>query len=321
MTPAIANPSRGGALRAGAEARRPSSSALAALVDVRACGAPRMRALAERLAGRAVGVIGSGPEADRAARQGLRVVAAFAPPLGSIAMAGGALRRSLGRVPLDGSLVAVGPRARDAAAALGVRAVAPDDALPAPVAPIARGPLREAWSVREGECACLLLASPAGACDARAALDIVGRTAVAGGPVVLIAHPSSGELLRAQALAAVPDGAWRLVTDERAEEPELLSQAVDAALVVDRRMPEERAGRGGLAVVMAAFARGGASAHLPGDAMGARLASRAGIPIVAAAGTAAADVDGLIPPERVFEPRRPNLGARALQAIRSAASR
>ena len=180
-----------------------------------------------------------------------------------------------------------------------------------------RTALRESWGVRDGECVVLLVASPAAACDARAALDVVGRTAIAGGPVALVVHPSAGELPRAQALAAAEDGAWRLVLDERAEEPELLSGAVDAALVVERRMGPVPAARGASGF-LAAFVRGGAAPHVLGDALGARLAVRAGIPTVVAAGTAAASV---VAPECVFDPRRPNVGARLLQAIRSAASR
>ena len=63
----------------------PVRAAMAALVDVRACSAPRLRAIAEECGGRPVGVIGTFHEAKRAASMGVVVGAFMAPPLGSMA--------------------------------------------------------------------------------------------------------------------------------------------------------------------------------------------------------------------------------------------
>ena len=99
----------------------PVRAAMAALVDVRACSAPRLRAIAEECGGRPVGVIGTFHEAKRAASMGVVVGAFMAPPLGSMALASGAMAASFGRLPIDGSLRVYGPRAEDAARLARVR--------------------------------------------------------------------------------------------------------------------------------------------------------------------------------------------------------
>jgi len=301
----------------------PVRVAMAALVDVRACSAPRLRAIAEECGGRPVGVIGTFQEAKRAASMGVVVGAFMAPPLGSMALASGAMAAAFGRLPIDGSLRVHGPRAEDAARLARVRTAKATDALPAPVAPLARDAVRAEWGIDDAVRVCLLVAGPAGSCDARRALDVAGRTAMIGGPVVLVVHPGAPGAKRAVALSTAEGGAWQLVLDERAEEPELLAAAADAAMVIDMRVPLEAPRRAlrGVAGLLGAFARGEQPMIPPGDAIGARLAVRAGLPLVVAEATAAAAVPGLVPAECMFDPRRPNVAARALQAILSAAPR
>ena len=293
---------------------------LAALVEPRACSAPRLRALAAALAGAPAGVIGTEPDAQRARDAGIAVRRSLAPALGSLATAGRALAQAFPTVVRGSRVVVAGGRAADAARALGAEPVGLPDAEPAPSGPLAREPLRAAWGAAPGVAACLLVASPAPAADAHAALDLAGRAAILGGPVVLVVHPGSGNVDRARRLACAAGGAWRIALDARADDPELLALAVDAALAIDLRRPEGIRVPQGPAARAAAFARGCAPEVPEGDALGARLALRAGVPVLSASCAAAARC-GAVPPGRCFELRRPNEGARLLHAILSAASR
>lgn len=294
--------------------------ALAALVEPRACSAPRLRALAAALAGAPAGVIGTEPDAQRAREAGIAVRRSLAPALGSLAVAGRAVRQAFPTVARGSRVAVAGARAADAARALGAEPFGLPDGEPAPAGPLAREPLREAWGAGPGVAACLLVASPAPAADAHAALDVAGRAAILGGPIVLVVHPDSGYVDRALQLARAAGGAWRIALDGRADDPELLALAVDAALSIDLRRPDGDRPLHGLAARAAAFARGCAPQAAEGDCLGARLALRAGVPLLAASCAAAAR-SGAVPPDRSFELRRPNEGARLLHAILSAASR
>jgi hypothetical protein len=286
---------------------------VAAIVDPRACSSPMLRLLAAELGGRGAAVIGSVADAHRAAAAGVRVVGCCAPPLGSVAFAGSALRSALGGPRQFGTVVVAGARAVEAAPAAGLRAEPLPEHLPEPLAPIAREELRAAWGVAEGESACVLLANPASACDARTALDIAGRTALLGGPVVLVVHPDSGSMSHARRLASAAGGAWRIALDARADEPELLSRAADAFLAVGLRAPAdaERMPPRGLAAALSALARGGRPAPASAESIAVRLALRAGAAVVAADGTPGAEQ---VAADRRFDPRRPNVAARALRA-------
>lgn len=294
---------------------RPAARAphpVAAIVDPRACSSPLLRRLAAVLAGRGATVIGSTADAHRAAAAGIRVVGCCAPPLGSVALAGSALRDALGGPRQFGTVLVAGARAAEAARAAGLRAEPLPEELPAPLAPLPRAELRAAWGVADGESACVLLANPGPACDARAALDIAGRTALLGGPVVLVVHPNSGNMAHARRLASAAGGAWRLAVDARADEPECLARAADAFLAVGMRAPAdaERAAPRGLAAVMSFLSRGGRPDPAAPEPAGIRLALRAGAAVVAAEGTPGSEA---VAAERRFDPRRPNVAARALR--------
>ena len=284
----------------------------AAFVDVRACARPRLRALAASLAGRPVAVIGTAAEAGHAAGAGLSVLRSFQPPLGRVSLSGSALRLAGFGGRRFGAVLALGTRAEEAVRSLGMRPDAMPEVLPPPLAPLRRDALREEWGVRAGEAACLLLASPPAACDARVALDIAGRAAILGRPVVLVVHPDSANAAQAEQLARSAGNAWRIAFDERAEEPELLAAAVDAAIAIDRRPPLGTTGTPthGVAAAFAAFARGVRAPAVAGDPIAVRLAVRAGVPVVSC-GTAG---DEFVPPDCRIDPRRPNSAARALFA-------
>lgn len=304
---------------------------VAALIDVNACAPPRLRAIAARLAGRPAGIIGTADEARRAASFGVNVSSSFLPPLGAMVLSGSALNRAFGRLPSDGSLLTVGLRAHEAARllgappAFGTRAAVLDDTLPDPIDSLPRDELRASWGVAADERVCILLASPAASCDARMALDIAGRTSMLGHPVVLVVHPSSPGAARAERLASAAGGAWRLAFDARVDDPELLASAADVAIAIDLRIgrggPGESGRSAGVSAIALAFARGITAMIPDGDSWGARLAARAGIPVVVARNTPAASIEGMFPAERIFDPRRPNVAAVAIHTIVSAASR
>ncbi|MFM7799144.1 MAG: hypothetical protein ACKPBA_09225 [Planctomycetota bacterium] len=289
-----------------------SAPGVAAFVDPSSCPRPRLRALASVLGGRPVAVIGTGADAERAASAGLTVLRSFQPPLGRVSLSGSALRRAGFGGRRFGTVIAAGARAAEAVRALGMRPEPMPDALPEPLAPLAAAGLRKEWGVRDGECACLLLASPASACDARAALDVAGRAAILGRPIVLVVHPDAGNAGQAAQLASAAGGAWRIAFDERAEEPELLASGVAAALAFDRRLPIESVGTParGVAGAFAAFVRGARPPIEPGDPIAIRLAVRAGLPAISC-GTAG---DAFVPDACRFDPRRPSAAARALSA-------
>jgi len=284
----------------------------AAFVDVRACARPRLRALAASLGGRPVAVIGTAADAERAVDAGLAVLRSFQPPLGNVSLSGSALRQAGFGGRRFGAVPALGPRAVDAVRALGMRPEPAGDALPRPLAPLGRAELRKAWGVAAHESACVLLASPAASCDARAALDVTGRAAILGRPIVLVLHPDAGNLALAGRLSGAAGGAWRIAFDERVEEPELLAHAADAALAVERRAPLDSVGAPvrGIAAAFAAFARGLPSPKVPGDPIGVQLAVRAGLAVVSC-GSAG---EGFVPESCRFDPRRPNAAARELRA-------
>lgn len=294
---------------AGARAPHP----VAAIVDARACSSPMLRLVAAELGGRGASVIGSVADAQRAAEAGVRVVGCCAPPLGSVAFAGSALRSALGGPRQFGTVLVAGARAVEAARAAGLRAEPLPEHLPEPLAPLGREELRAAWGVEDGESACVLLGNPASACDARAALDIAGRTALLGGPVVLVAHPDSGNMAHARRLASAAGGAWRIALDARADEPELLARAADAFLAVGMRAPgdAERVPPRGLAAALSVLARGCRPMPASTESLGVRLALRAGAAVIAADGTPGAEQ---VAADRRFDPRRPNVAARALRA-------
>lgn len=291
-----------------------------ALVEPGACSAPRLRALAAQLGGAPACVIGTEPEAQRARDAGIAVLRSIALPLGSVPLSGRVLRRAFPSVRPGARTLAVGPRAADAARALGAEPFDAADCDPSAVAPLGRDGLRAAWGAAANAAACLLLASPAGSADAHAALDVAGRAAILGRPIVLVVHPGAAGVDRALRLSSAAGGAWRIAIDARADDPELLAGALDAAIGIDVRRGPGPAPSRGFTAGAAAFARGCAAAAPAGDPLGARLAARAGIPTVAAACSAAAR-SGAVPEERRFEVRRPNEGARLLHAILSAASR
>lgn len=302
MTATAASPAR--------TARQPAGAA--AFVDARACSRPRLRALAAVLAGRPAAVIGTGADAARASDAGIAVLRSFQPPLGRVALSGSALRLAGFGGRRFGAVLAVGPRAEEAARALGMRPEAMPDVLPGALASLRRGPLQEEWGVRAGEAACMLVASPPAACDARLALDIAGRAAILGRPIVLVVHPDAAGAEQAGQLARAAGGAWRIAFDERAEEPELLAAAVDAAIAIDRRPPPGSiaAPAHGLSAAFAAFARGMRAPAVAGDPIAVRIALRAGLPVVSC-GTAG---DAFVPEPCRIDPRRPNAAARALVA-------
>jgi hypothetical protein len=300
----------------------PDSAVRAIVIDGHAATPPVLRMLAAQATERGVQavVVGNEHDAHRAARLGVPVRAAVAPPMGAPVLARAALRRAFGPAVRGAAVAAIGPRAFDAARIAGARPVAPGEELPAPI-PVEARPTRERlrvdWGIPDDGLACLLVASPPGCADARVALDIVGRAAVLGRPMTLIAHPGSRHARRAEAWSGVAGGAWRMVPDARAEDPELLVAGLDAALVMDARVPVDQDARtpGPLRAAFAALGRASLRPILRGDSVGARLLARAGVPLVVAEGTDAAEALSGAAGVRTFDPRRPNLGALALHAI------
>jgi hypothetical protein len=266
--------------------------AIAAAVDASACGPARLRAAAAALAGRPVAVVGTLPDAERASACGLRVAACCAPPLGSVRLGRRAFLRAVGGPRPYGTLFAVGGRAEEAVRLAGIRAAELALALPDPLRPLDRRSVRADWGVSEGDVVCLALGAPPSAVDARKVLDIAGRAAYLGGPVVVVAHPDSAGIGHAMRFANAAGDAWRLVVDDRADEPELLARAVDVAVAV-------QSGRGP-----------------DGDPMVLQAALRAGVPVVAAEDVPGA---GDLHPGRRFDPRRPNVAARQLRDAASGA--
>lgn len=267
-----------------AAAGRPAQPA--AIVDVAGCGAPRLRAAAEAMAGRPVAVVGTLAEAERAAEIGLRVVASCAPPLGDVARARRPLLEAIGGPRPMGSAAAFGPRAVAAARLCGVRVDPATDALPSPLPALDAASVRAGWGAAPADLACVLLACPPAAGDARLALDLAGRAAMLGGRVVLVVHPEAGLVAHARRFADAVGGAWCMVTDGRAEEPELLAAAADLCLAVPAVPGPE------------------------GDPLAVRLALRAGMPVVT---TDDAPGAGLVDAALRFDRRRPNVGARLMR--------
>lgn len=299
----------------------PDTLARAVAVDGQAATPPVLRMLGELAASRGVSavVIGSELDAMRASALGVPVRAAVAPPLGAPILARAAIRRAFGPAMRGAAVVAVGPRAAEAVRIAGGRPVHAGDALPPPIAAGARASreeLRAAWGIPDDGLACLLVASPPGAADARVALDIVGRAAILGRPITLVAHPHARHAARAEGWSGVAGGAWRMVPDARAEDPEVIVAGIDAGLVMDARVPVD-AGASAPSPMASAFAALGRGAFRPilrGDSVGARLLARAGVPLVVADGTEAAAALAGSSGVRTFDPRRPNLGALALHA-------
>jgi len=300
----------------------------ALVIEPSALAAPTLRAAGAwaRDRGLRAVVLGTGDDALRAARLGVPVRVSVAPPVGAVALARPALRRALGPAIRGSTVAAMGPRAHAAAAAVGARAVDPVVSLPVAPVPLDRERLRAEWGVAPGAAVCMLVASPPRACDARVALDVVGRAAVLGRAVTLVAHPDARHAARASGWSGVAGGAWHLALDARTEDPELLVAAVDAALVMDAATPVDADAREPSAWT-AWWASLGRAAFRPmvgSDAMGALVMARAGVPLVVAEGTAAdralaADPSSAPAGVTRFSARRPNLGALALHAALSAA--
>jgi hypothetical protein len=215
-------------------------------------------------------------------------------------------------------VLALGERAVDAVRAAGARPVELGAwPLPRPAPSLDPAEVRGAWGVQPGDRACLLVASPPRATDARVALDVVGRAAVLGRPITLVAHPDCRHAARAAGWSGVAGGAWRIVLDERADDPELLAGAVDVGLALDAAAVVDELARPprGMARWWAAIPRSALRAPVRGDAMGAELLVRAGVPMAIADGTAAAAALRAHPRVRTFDLRRPNLGALAVHAV------
>ena len=97
--------------------------------------------------------------------------------------------------------------------------------------------------------------------------------------------------------------------------------AIAIDLRIGRGGPGATGRDSGISAFALAFARGITAMIPDGDSWGARLATRAGIPVVVASNTPAASMTDMVPAERIFDPRRPNVAAVALHTILSAASR
>jgi hypothetical protein len=292
----------------------------AAVAEAGVLSPPRLRALAELACDRAlrVVVLGTAFDARRAAACGVRVAAAVAPPLGSPVLGRAAIARAIGAAVRGAPVLALGERAVDAVRAAGARPVELGAwPLPRPAQSLDPAEVRGAWGVQPGDRACLLVASPARATDARVALDVVGRAAVLGRPITLVAHPDCRHAARAAGWSGVAGGAWRIVLDERADDPELLAGAVDVGLALDAAAVVDELARPprGMARWWAAIPRSALRAPVRGDAMGAELLVRAGVPMAIADGTAAAAALRAHPRVRTFDLRRPNLGALAVHAV------
>ena len=281
---------------------------------------PRLRSLAElvRERGLRVVVLGTAFDARRAAACGVPVAAAVAPPLGAPVLGRAPIARAIGAAVRGAPVLALGGRAVDAVRIAGARPVELGAwPLPNPVAPLDAAEVRGAWGVQPGDRACLLVASPPRATDARVALDVVGRAAILGRPVTLVAHPDCRHAARAAGWSGVAGGAWRIVLDERADDPERLAGAVDVGLALDAAVVVDERARPpvGAARWWAAIPRSALRAPVPGDAMGAELLVRAGVPMAIAEGTAAARALRGHARVRTFDLRRPNLGALAVHAV------
>ena len=292
----------------------------AAVAEAGVLSPPRLRALADLERDRALRVIvlGTAFDARRAAACGVRVAAAVAPPLGSPVLGRAAIVRAIGAAVRGAPVLALGGRAVDAVRAAGARPVELDAwPLPRPVQSLDAAEVRGSWGVQPGDRACLLVASPPRATDARVALDVVGRAAVLGRPITLVAHPDCRHSARAAGWSGVAGGAWRIILDERVEDPELLAGAVDVGLALDAAVVVDELARPprGAARWWAAIPRSALRAPVRGDAMGAELLVRAGVPMAIADGTAAAQALRGHPRVRTFDLRRPNLGALAVHAV------
>jgi hypothetical protein len=292
----------------------------AAVAEAAVLSPPRLRALADLARDRAlrVVVLGSALDARRAAACGVRVAASVAPPLGAPVLGRAAVARAIGAAVRGAPVLALGARAVEAVRASGARPVEPDSwPLPQPVRALDAAEVRGAWGVEPGDRACLLVASPPRATDARVALDVVGRAAVLGKPVTLVAHPDCRHAARAAGWSGVAGGAWRIVLDERADDPELLAGAVDVGLALDAAVVVDELARPprGIARWWAAIPRSALRSPVRGDAMGAELLVRAGVPVAVADGTMAARALRGHALVRAFDLRRPNLGALAVHAL------
>lgn len=307
--------------------------ASALLVDAAGCSPAllRLAAAVQQAGGGACIVVGTGADARRAADAGLRVVAACAPPAGSLLLGAGAMKRAfapaLGR---SSAVTAWGPRAAAVARLLGLQAHPEPDALPPALAALPREALRDQWGVDPGLPVIVAVASPAASGDARAALDIIGRAAIIGGPCALVVHPGAGRIARTQRWAQVSDAGWHLVLDERVDEPELLATAADAAIAIevagtgDAVRSERPAGAVGTrhASPMARWsdwsaqlARGMSRAPATAHRIAALLAARAGLPVAVAMQGPAAPRLGAACPECIFDARRPNVGAQIVHRL------
>lgn len=203
--------------------------------------------------------IGPQHEAERAQRAGLPVVASCAPPLGRPALGWRTLLREA-RPHLTGrATLAVGAASAALAVALAPRTVGLDvEASPAPgdrallerarrrgrapdwmpmsavataAASLDRDHLRRQWRVAPGTRVVGLVAAPAWRGDAWAALDMVGRVALAGTSVALVVQPDASALSQARRLASAMPGLDHLIATDLALQPARLASALDAALV------------------------------------------------------------------------------------------
>ncbi|MFO0962830.1 MAG: hypothetical protein U0625_07975 [Phycisphaerales bacterium] len=301
------------------------------LLDARGCSPPLLRAAArfQHAQQAACVAVGPAPGVHAAAAAGLRIDGSHACAGSSALLDARALRRALAPVVRRATgAFAVGAGAPEIAGALGLEALDAPLALPDPVPALARAALRETWEVTDAHAVFLLAASPAQAGDARAALDIVGRCAFMRGPCALVVHPDAGRIERTRHWARVNEAGWKLIVDERADDPELLAAAIDAAIAlelpgsVDPR-PLRLRSRAAVREASAApwrrwaswaaeLARGTAERAPAADAIVAQVLVRAGVPLAVATGSSAHASLGAAVPEGCFDPRRPNLGAHLL---------
>jgi hypothetical protein len=286
------------------------------LIDSDACAVPRLRAIAAVAGATPCALIGTGEDAARAASCGVALAAAFAPPAGSMALGMRALRNALAPlVGRAGTVVAWGARAEEAARGCGWRREPVAEPLPAPVAAEGdRAQLRAGWELDDARPVFLAIASPAASCDSRVVLDVAARVAVLSGPVALVVHPASARIARTQAWSSIAGAEWRLIVDERADDPERLAPAVDIGVAFDRSAAAARA-PAGWARWSADLARGVVREPAPGDVSGARVALRAGIPLVVGQSSPAAALLGAAVPECVFAVGDPSAGCRTAARI------
>ncbi len=286
------------------------------LIDADACAAPRLRAIAAASAGAPCALIGTGEDAARAASCGVALAASFAPPAGSMALGMRALRNALSPlVGRAGKVVTWGARADEAARGCGWRREAVVEPLPASVSPDgSRAELRAGWELDDDRPVFLAIASPAASCDSRVALEVAARVAVASRPVALVVHPASARIARTRAWSSIAGAEWRLIVDERADDPERRAPAIDIGVAFDRPASALAAGArasGGWARWSADLAHGILREPAPGDASGARVALRAGIPLVVGQSSPAAALLGGPVPECAFAVGDPSAGCRA----------